>query len=107
MPAWQHIEEGQRQGWAPDAELCEMLIEVICRVKSRLERGLEFVRDDMPVRGHTLLNKPSPVHPCSTLLLDSQQERSACKACSHIWQSAKIPTWHSSLLAVRNLPFCS
>ncbi|KAK9786294.1 hypothetical protein WJX73_001678 [Symbiochloris irregularis] len=53
VPAWQHIEEGQRQGWAPDAELCEMLIEVICRVKSRLDRGLEFVRDDMPAMGIT------------------------------------------------------
>lgn len=58
VPAWQHIEEGQRQGWAPDAELCEMLIEVICRVKSRLDRGLEFVRDDMPVHAQSWPNIP-------------------------------------------------
>ena len=50
MPAWYQIMTGQQRNWGPDSELCEMLVEVLCRSPRRLDRALELVRDDMPVR---------------------------------------------------------
>lgn len=50
LPAWQQLQQGQKNDWLPDDQLCELLIEVFCRSSKRLDRAMRFVRSDMPVR---------------------------------------------------------